>query len=72
MFIEVHFTIGASAFMGKALGADKKLMYDVEMSVCMSSQEGETVPQDFCPLNWHNLAHKLKICLLSFFFLELN
>lgn len=54
--------------MGKALGADKRLMYDVEMSVC---QEGETMPQDFCPLNWHSLAHKLKIRLLSFF-LELN
>lgn len=53
--------------MGKAHGADKKLMYNVEKSVCMSSQEGETRPQDFCPLNWHSSAHKLKICLLFFF-----
>lgn len=68
MFIKVNFTIGAWAFIGKARGADKKFMYDVEMSVCMSSQEGETKSQDFCPLNCHSLAHKLKICLLFFFF----
>lgn len=57
----MNFTIGAWAFREKTLGADKKLMYEVGMSVCVSSQEGETLRQDFCPHNQHSSAHKQKI-----------
>lgn len=39
MHIQVNFTIGARAFREKALGANKKLMYEVGLCACPARKE---------------------------------